>query len=71
MSSSGYTAQLCVLYYILLYEDTRLAASTNSQRQPGLTAPKPHRYSQDLLNDLPIKYLLGKAETLQVGLTLF
>ena len=65
VSSSGYTAQLCVLYYILLYEDTRLA-STNSRQ--GLTAPKPHRYSQDLLNDLPIKYLLGKAETLQVSL---
>ena len=65
VSSSGYTAQLCVLYYILLYEDTRLA-STNSRQ--GLTAPKPHRYSQDLLNDLPIKYLLGKAETLQVRL---
>ena len=70
VSSSGYTAQLCVLYYILLYEDTRLTASTNSQRQTGLSAPKPHRYSQDLLNDLPIKYLLGKAETLQVRLTL-
>ena len=65
VSSSGYTAQLCVLYYILLYEDTRLTATTSRQ---GQTALKPHRYSQDLLNNLPIKYLLGKAETMQVRL---
>ena len=63
VSSSGYTAQLCILYYILLYEDTRL--TTTNTRQQTVAMPKPHKYSQDLLNNLPIKFLLGKAERMQ------
>ena len=31
VSSSGYAAQLCILYYILLYEDTRLSAPRGSR----------------------------------------
>jgi len=62
VSSSGYSAQLCILYYILLYEDTRLVTCNNRQAQ---TLPRHHRYSQELLNDLPIKFLLGKAERMQ------
>ena len=45
VSSSGYTAQLCILYYILLYEDTRL--TTTNTRQQTVAMPKPHKYSQD------------------------
>jgi len=60
VSSSGYTAQLCILYYILLYEDTRL--SLPPTRQPN--TPRP-RYSAELLAELPLKFLLGRAETLQ------
>ena len=63
VSSSGYTAQLCILYYILLYEDTRL--TTTNTRQQTVAMPKPHKYSQDLLNNLPIKFLLGQAERMQ------
>jgi len=64
VSSSGYSAQLCILYYILLYEDTRLVTSHNRQVQTS-SMPRHHRYSQELLNDLPIKFLLGKAERMQ------
>ena len=45
VSSSGYTAQLCILYYILLYEDTRLTTTTT--RQQTVAMPRPHKYSQD------------------------
>ena len=64
VSSSGFAAQLCILYYILLYEDIRQqAASTGST---GSKLAQKHRsYSVQLLNDLPLKYLLGKAESLQ------
>ena len=65
VSSSGFAAQLCILYYILLYEDIR------QQQQAGPTSSKlgqqkQHQsYSVQLLTDLPLKYLLGKAESLQ------
>jgi len=62
VSSSGYTAQLCILYYILLYEDTRLSIPTTTSRQP---APPRPRYSAELLAELPLKFLLGRAESLQ------
>ena len=61
MSSSGYTAQLAILYYILLYEDTRLSSGRNLP--PGRSAPL--RYSAELLADLPLKFLLGRAESRQ------
>jgi len=61
VSSSGYTAQLAILYYILLYEDTRLSSGRNLA--PGRSAPL--RYSADLLADLPLKFLLGRAESRQ------
>ena len=63
VSSSGFAAQLCILYYILLYEDSRLTASSGKPHHHAL--PKSQKYSQELLNDLPIKFLLGKAESMQ------
>eukprot|EP00092_Neocalanus_flemingeri_P019401 GFUD01021015.1.p1 GENE.GFUD01021015.1~~GFUD01021015.1.p1 ORF type:complete len:1102 (+),score=357.95 GFUD01021015.1:297-3602(+) len=63
VSSSGYTAQLCILYYILLYEDTRLSLPpVSTTRQPALPRP---RYSAELLAELPLKFLLGRAESQQ------
>lgn len=62
VSPSNYTAQLCILYYILLYEDTRL---TNSRTLSQGTRPLPLRYSADLLAELPLKFLLGRAESQQ------
>ena len=59
VSSSGFTAQLCILHYILLYEDIRLQAAQ------GKSPPRHQSYSVQLLNDLPIKFLLGQAERLQ------
>jgi integrator complex subunit 2 len=61
VSSSGYTAQLCILYYILLYEDTRLSGAG----RPGPGRPAPLRYSAELLAELPLKFLLGRAESRQ------
>ena len=39
VSSSGYTAQLCILYYILLYKDTRLSLPPVTTRQPAPPRP--------------------------------
>jgi len=61
VSSSGYTAQLAILYYILLYEDTRLSSGRNVAQG----RPAPLRYSADLLAELPLKFLLGRAESRQ------
>merc|ERR1712130_756811 len=61
VSTSGYTAQLAILYYILLYEDTRLS----SGRSTVQGRPAPLRYSADLLAELPLKFLLGRAESRQ------
>lgn len=52
------TAQLLLLYYLLLYEDVRLsnmAAIMTSHR-------KVKSYSNDFLSELPIKYLLQQAQ---------
>ena len=49
VSSSGFSAQLCLLYYILLYEDIRQTNSSNK------TPPRHQSYSVQLLNDLPLK----------------
>merc|ERR1719351_669029 len=45
-------------------KDTRLVTSHNRQVQTS-SMPRHHRYSQELLNDVPIKFLLGKAERMQ------
>ena len=78
VSGSGYTAQLCILYYILLYEDTRLAAPRGSRGAQALrcaahtltlTLTLTHpRYSAELLAELPLKFLLGRAEARQSSL---
>ena len=61
VSSSGFAAQLCILYYILLYEDIRQQTGSSGSK----VAAKHQSYSVQLLTDLPLKYLLGKAESLQ------
>jgi len=55
VSSSGYTAQLCMLLYVLLYEDLRLSI-------PKAGTPASASYSPELLGELPIKLLLAQAE---------
>jgi len=54
-------AQLLMLYYILLYEDVRLS----NMRNVSVTNRTPHRYSADLLSELPLKFLLSAAESQQ------
>lgn len=51
------TAQLLLLYYLLLYEDVRLS------NMPNILAHgrKVKSYSTDFLSELPIKYLLQQA----------
>ena len=51
------TAQLLLLYYVLLYEDTRLAHVKN-YLQSGITV---HSYSQTFFAELPIRYLISQA----------
>lgn len=56
--ASNLTAQLLLLYYLLLYEDVRLsnmAAILNTGR-------KIKSYPTDFMNELPIKYLLQQAQ---------
>ncbi|KAK6641527.1 hypothetical protein RUM44_013239 [Polyplax serrata] len=52
------TSQLLLLYYLLLYEDTRLANSS------AFIAAGKHvmSYSSEFLSELPIKYLLQQAQ---------
>lgn len=56
--SYSLTAQLLILYYLLLYEDVRL---TNAQTISS-SGRKVLSYSTEFLSELPIKYLLHKAE---------
>ena len=58
MSSPSLTSQLLLLYYLLLYEDVRLA-NTHSYVQAGR---KVKSYSTEFLSELPIKYLLQQAQ---------
>jgi len=53
--------QICVLYYILLYEDVRLANMKNILS----SGRKVIKYSAELLAELPVKFLLSAAETNQ------
>ena len=56
--SPSLTSQLLLLYYLLLYEDVRLA-NTHSYIQAGR---KVKSYSTEFLSELPIKYLLQQAQ---------
>jgi integrator complex subunit 2 len=58
VSSPSLTSQLLLLYYLLLYEDVRLA-NTHSYVQAGR---KVKSYSTEFLSELPIKYLLQQAQ---------
>ncbi|XP_076152811.1 integrator complex subunit 2 [Alosa pseudoharengus] len=55
------TAQLLILYYILSYEEA-LLANTKSLAQ---MQKKPKSYSAALMDQIPIKYLIGQAQGLQ------
>lgn len=57
-SSSSLTAQLLILYYVLLYEDTRLTQVKN-YLQVGIHI---EAYGQSLFAELPIRYLVSQAE---------
>lgn len=62
ITTPSLTSQLLLLYYLLLYEDTRLsnsAAFVNAGRQVRV-------YSSEFMSELPIKYLLQ-----QVSCTIF
>ncbi|XP_023344126.1 integrator complex subunit 2 [Eurytemora carolleeae] len=56
--------QICVLYYVLLYEDVRLANMKNILS----TGRKVCKYSAELLAELPVKFLLAAAENKQAQL---
>ena len=50
------TAQLLILYYLVLYEDTRIANLS------ALNGRKIKEYTNNFLSELPMKYLLQKAQ---------
>lgn len=52
------TAQLLLLYYLVLYEDVRLA-NAHAHAQAGVS---PRSYSTEFLAKLPIKHLLQQAQ---------
>lgn len=52
------TAQLLILYYLVLYEDTRIANLSNVT----LNGRKIKEYTNNFLSELPMKYLLQKAQ---------
>jgi len=52
------TAQLLLLYYLVLYEDVRLSNSYAHAKE-GFS---PHSYSTEFMAKLPIKYLLQQAQ---------
>lgn len=58
ISTSNITSQLLLLYYLLLYEDTRLSNMMNIT----LSGRKVKSYSNEFLSELPIKYLLQQAQ---------
>lgn len=57
-STSNITAQLLLLYYLLLYEDVRLS----NMAALLATGRKIKSYPMEFLNELPIKYLLQQAQ---------
>uniref|UniRef100_A0A1A9W910 Integrator complex subunit 2 n=1 Tax=Glossina brevipalpis TaxID=37001 RepID=A0A1A9W910_9MUSC len=52
------TAQLLILYYLVLYEDIRIANLSNA----SLSGRKLKEYTNNFLSELPMKYLLQKAQ---------
>lgn len=52
------TAQLLMLYYLVLYEDTRISNLSNT----ALSGRKIKEYTNNFLSELPMKYLLQKAQ---------
>ncbi|XP_072034600.1 integrator complex subunit 2-like [Amphiura filiformis] len=56
--TSGLTAQLLMLYYVLLYEDCLL----NNMKHLVLNNEQPHSYSSKLMPQIPIKYLLHQCQ---------
>ena len=57
-SNDSLTAQLLMLYYVLLYEDAIL----NNMKTLALLSNRPKRYSPNLINQIPVKLLLHKAQ---------
>ena len=54
----SFTSRLLMLYYVLLYEDSVL----NSMKQISSHPNKPSRYSSNLINTIPVKLLMYKAQ---------
>lgn len=54
----SFTAKILLLYYVLLYEESVLS----NMRSLILLPNPPKRYSSDLINSIPIKSLLHKAQ---------
>lgn len=52
------TAQLLMLYYLVLYEDTRISNLSNA----NMSGRKVKEYTNNFLSELPMKYLLQKAQ---------
>ncbi|XP_055840595.1 integrator complex subunit 2 isoform X2 [Episyrphus balteatus] len=59
--SCSLTSQLLVLYYLVLYEDTRLCNTS----MIVMNGRKAKSYSNEFLSELPIKFLLQKAQKYQ------
>ncbi|XP_005179405.2 integrator complex subunit 2 [Musca domestica] len=52
------TAQLLMLYYLVLYEETRITNLSNA----AISGRKLKEYTNSFLSELPMKYLLQKAQ---------
>jgi len=55
------TSQLLLLYYLLLYEDTRL-----NHNMAGSGGKQVAIYSTEFMSDLPIKYLLQQVNFIEI-----
>lgn len=58
VGNASITSQLLILYYLVLYEDVRLANMSTIL----LSGRKVKSYSTEFLSELPIKYLLQEAQ---------
>lgn len=57
----GLATQILLLYYTLLYEQTRM----NNMKAILTSNRKPLQYSQDLFGQIPIKFLVQTAQKQQ------
>ena len=57
-SNYSLTAQLLMLYYVLLYEDAFL----NNMKTLALLSNRPRRYSPSLIDQIPVKLLVHRAQ---------